>query len=582
MIERAALLGDFDALVEEAMAEWQVPALGVAILHRDETVLLKAYGQRDVEANLPATLETQFAICSLTKSFTAAGLGMLVDERKLDWDAKVRDYVPEFRLHDPVASDHATLRDLLCHRSGLPRHDWVHMPGDLGPADMLARLKYLEPSREFRTEFQYRNLGYMVAGIVAERVSGQTWEDFTHARLLQPLGIENASFSVETMQQQEDAARPYIMVGEERRRAAYWPIRATPAGAINASIADMAKYLRFHLDGGKLGDSRLLSAASVRAMRTPLILESASEFSEVGDVHYGLGLGCGYYRGHSWCAHGGGWIGWSSLIYFFPEKRIGVLVLTNRAANPVPQLLTFIAFERLCGLDAINWLGRFRERKRDALAQEKLDKEARAGARRPGTRPSHSLADYPGEYEHPAYGRFVVEAGGDLLTWRWRGLSGDLLHRHYDVFEIAENPGTLSPGLMTVTFGYDREGIIDRLSMPLEPMVADIVFRRIGSDLPDADVLQSCVGIYRYGPTRHVVSIDADGQLTLSPTGQPTYRLKPYQGAVFEIDTLPGFRLEFRQEPSGIVETIVFHQPNGTFVARRADLSSREDAEERA
>ena len=333
-----AVLGDFDALVEEAMAEWQVPGLGIAILHGDEIELLKAFGLRDVEAGLPATLHTQFAICSVTKSFTATGLGMLVDERKLDWDAKVREYVPEFRLYDPVASDRVTLRDLLRHRTGLPRHDWAHMPGDLAPAEMLGRLQYLEPSREFRSQFQYQNLGYMTAGIVAERVSGQSWEEFTRARLLRPLGIDNASFSVEGMQQVEDAARPYVMVGEERRRSAYWPIRATPAGSINTSIADMAKYLRFQLDGGKFGGQQPLSSASVRAMRTPLILESRSEFEEIGDLHYGFGLGCGHYRGSLWHAHGGGWIGWGSLISIFPEQRIGVMVLTNRAERGDPAL----------------------------------------------------------------------------------------------------------------------------------------------------------------------------------------------------------------------------------------------------
>ena len=359
------------------------------------------------------------------------------------------------------------------------------------------------------------------------------------------------------------------MVEEERHPAGYWPIRATAAGGINTSIAEMAKYLRFQLDGGKVGEGQLLSAASVRAMRTPRILESRSEFEEIGDLHYGFGLGCGHYRGNLWHAHGGGWIGWGSLISVFPEKRIGVMILTNRSPSPVTQILTFCVFDRLSGLDLIDWLGRFRERKQQSLAQQKLDEAARSAARKPDTNPTHPPADYAGEYEHPAYGRFIVRADGEALSWRWRGLSGNLPHRHYDIFEIAENPTTLSPDLLTVTFGYDREGTIDRLSIPLEPMVSDIVFRRVGGVAPEASFLQACVGTYQHGPTRHVVSLDADGQLTLSPTGQPTYRLKAYQGATFEIDTLPGFRLEFLRDASGMVETIVFHQPNGTFVARR-------------
>jgi CubicO group peptidase (beta-lactamase class C family) len=304
------VLGDFDALVEEAMAEWQVSGLSIAILHGDETALLKAYGQRDVEACLPTTLQTQFAICSVTKSFTAAGLGMLVDERKLDWDAKVRDHIPEFRLHDPVASDRATLRDLLCHRTGLPRHDWAHMPGDLAPVEMLGRLQYLEPSREFRAQFQYQNLGYMAAGIVAERVSGQSWEAFTRARLLRPLGIEECEF----------LGRSNAAGGGCRAALYRGGGGAQPSGILADPSDGGGRHQHLDRRDGEIPalsarrrqgrEEQLLSAASVRAMRTPRILESRSEFEEIGDLHYGFGLGCGHYRGNLWHAHGGGWIGW--------------------------------------------------------------------------------------------------------------------------------------------------------------------------------------------------------------------------------------------------------------------------------
>ena len=119
----AILTEELDALADEAMAEWKVPAAAIAVVQNGETVLLRAYGQRDAEAGLPTTVNTQFTICSITKTFTATGLAMLVDEGRLDWTKPVRDYVPEFRLHDPTATDRVTVRDLLCHHSGLPRHD---------------------------------------------------------------------------------------------------------------------------------------------------------------------------------------------------------------------------------------------------------------------------------------------------------------------------------------------------------------------------------------------------------------------------------------------------------------------------
>src|SRR5215470_15797010 len=166
---------ELDALVADAMSEWQIPGLAVAVVQNGAVALLKAYGLRDVEAHLPVTIDTHFMICSITKSFTATGLALLVDERRLDWKKPVRDYIPEFRLYDAVATDRVTVRDLLCHHSGLPRHDWIWIPGDLSPAQMLAAMRYLEPSDDIRGSHQYLNLGYLVASMVTERVSGLSW-----------------------------------------------------------------------------------------------------------------------------------------------------------------------------------------------------------------------------------------------------------------------------------------------------------------------------------------------------------------------------------------------------------------------
>ncbi len=252
-----ATLDSLDPLIEEAMSEWQVPGLAIAVVHADEPVLLKTCGYRDVEAGLPVTADTQFMLCSITKSFTAAGLGMLIDERRLDWMKPVREYVPEFRLHDPVATDRVTVRDLLGHHSGLPRHDWVWMPADRSLEQMLAALRYLEPSRDIRARFQYSNLGYVVAGIVAERITGLSWEDFTRDRLMRPLEMKRFGFSAQDLEQVGDAARPYIMADDKRRRTSLWPVGDTPAGGINLSISGMVNYLRFHLAGGRFNGRQL-------------------------------------------------------------------------------------------------------------------------------------------------------------------------------------------------------------------------------------------------------------------------------------------------------------------------------------
>jgi CubicO group peptidase (beta-lactamase class C family) len=227
---------DLDALVAEAMSEWKIPGLAIAVIRRGEPAFLKAYGERDVEAKLPLTTETHFSICSITKTFTAVGLALLVDEGRLDWTKPVGDYIPEFRLHDSIATDRVTVRDLLCHHTGLPRHDWIWAPADLSDSEMLAAMRHLEPSEDMRNVFQYQNLGYLTAGIVTERISGQRWPDFMQARLIDKLAM-TVSFTPEDLASAADAAVPYAIDGDTRLRTRLWPIRTTaPAASIHRSV----------------------------------------------------------------------------------------------------------------------------------------------------------------------------------------------------------------------------------------------------------------------------------------------------------------------------------------------------------
>ena len=199
----AAFIPELELLIAEAMDEWKIPGLAITVVQNEQVALVQAFGLRDVEAGLKVTTDTQFLIGSITKSFTSTGLAVLMDERRLDWNKPVRDYIPEFRLHDAVATERVTVRDLLCHHSGMPRHDWIWMPGDLSYGQMLAAMRHLEMSDDVRNSFQYSNLGYLIASIVAERVSGQSWTEFTRSALTDKLHM-NVTFTVENT---EPAAR---------------------------------------------------------------------------------------------------------------------------------------------------------------------------------------------------------------------------------------------------------------------------------------------------------------------------------------------------------------------------------------
>jgi hypothetical protein len=354
-----------------------------------------------------------------------------------------------------------------------------------------------------------------------------------------------------------------------RRRARLWPIADTPAGGINIAASDMARYMRLYLGDGKIDGAPLISSARLKALYEPRVYAGKSQFAKIGESHYGLGLATHHYRGERVVSHSGGRIGWRTLMSLLPERRCGVTVLTNRTGSPVTDIVTNAIFDQVMGRNVIPWFDRFREQRRAYMAQRPADVAAKRAARRPDA-PSRPLSEYVGDYAHPAYGRVTIKTASDALAFGYRGMSGALVHRHYDAFELDEQPETLWPGGLSVTFLYNREGRIDRLLAALEPNVDDIVFRRGASgEALDAAFRQTCVGVYRGGAVVHMVAIDADGELTLSPTGQPTYRLAPYRERVFAIRELEGYRVEFVPDESGAVTKIIFRQPNGTFQAQR-------------
>jgi CubicO group peptidase (beta-lactamase class C family) len=546
----ADLIPELDRLAVDAMADWKVPGAALAVVQDGEVVLAKAYGQRDVEANLPVTTVTQFLICSITKSFTATAVALLHNEGRLDWTKPVRDYIPEFRLHDPVATERVTIRDLLSHQSGLPRHDWVHMPGDRAPAELLGVMRYLELSRDIRSAYQYNNLCYNVAGLLIERVSGQSYEAFIRARLTDRLGM-TVGFTLDELEASADAARPYMMHEDTRLPALRLPIRTLAGGAINTSVADLANWMRLHLGKGAFDGERLLPAALIDRLHAPRVYHAQPEFAEFGAAHYGLGFQCNSYRGDRVLFHGGGWPGWGSRMTLVPDFGIGVAVLTNRSPSEVLGTLIWYIIDRLRDREPIDWRERFRKQREQAIAQMQADKNAREKVRHTNTRPAHDLAAYAGDYGHPAYGLMSIKQQGGELHWSWRGMSAAMTHRHYETFELPEVPDRLLPDRLAITFLTDREGNIVSLSTPLEPMVKDIVFVRLAAgDCTDVAFRTRCVGIFRHGPTPQRVTLDAEGQLVLKPDNQPAYRLAPHHGRSFRIVELEGFTVGVKASTS--------------------------------
>ena len=292
-IDTAKALEGFDDFVNQALKDWHGAGAAVAIVQGDKIILLKGYGYRDVEKKLPITPKSLFAIASITKSFTVTDLGILMDEGKGGWDHPVRTV---FQM---------TVRDLVTHRSGLPRHDMVWYSSDFSRDDLIRRLQYLEPNKPLRSTFQYNNLMFMTAGYIAGLLDNKKWEDSLRARVLTPLGMNTTTFSLKELQASPDFALPYQKGRDLKAELKRMPFEATcpdtcalgPAGELNSNAEDMSHYLLFHMNKGKYNGQQLLSENNSSQMQTPqMTLSGAPDYPELGENSYGMGFFISTYR----------------------------------------------------------------------------------------------------------------------------------------------------------------------------------------------------------------------------------------------------------------------------------------------
>ncbi len=562
-------LKGFDTFVTKTMEEWKVPGLGISIVKDGKVIFSKGFGFRDVKKGLKVTPRTLFAIGSCSKAFTAVTMGILVDEGKLDWDKPVREYLPSFKLKDPFATEGMTPRDLVCHRSGLPRHDSMWYGSSATRKELFDRLRYLEPSRDFRTTYQYQNLMFMTAGYMVGKIAGTTWEKFVLDRIFGPLGMNGSNFSVEDSKKAPDFALPYM---EKEDKVIEIPFRnidtVGPAGSINSNVIDMADWLLLNLKKGKFGEKQIISEESLKEIHSPQMISSKSyKYDESFYSTYGMGWGITSYRGHLMLSHGGGIDGFTARVTFMPRDNIGMVIFTNMSGTPLPVIVAYNAYDRLLGLDQIPWNKRIKDQRDKAKEEAEKAKKEKDKDRKLNTKPSHPLGDYAGDYEHPGYGVVAIKKEGDRLKGVFNSISFDVKHYHYDIFEMSNEFLDMT---QKVPFFTDNKGNISSLSVQLEDSVEAIVFTKMPEKkMKERSFLEKFVGEYLLGEITVTVSLRGDNELVLFVPGQPKYELVPYKGTEFNLKNLAGYSVEFVVNEAGKVTEAKVTQPNGVFTAKK-------------
>lgn len=563
-------LNSVDGFIDKILSDWNVPGIGIAVVHEDKMVFAKGYGYRDYGAKLPFTPQTIFPVASNTKLFTAIAAGLLVEEGLLSWDRPIREAVPSIRFSTDALNNTVTLRDMLAHRTGINRHDSMWFRSDFSRKELFDRLRHMEPSDPLRQNFVYNNVMYSAVGHAIELLTGQSWEALVQQRLLDPAGMCDTVFSMAEAYGKDDFAVPYTERRDSTelfRLPSYEHMNgAGPAGGLNSNLQDMSRWLITLLGDGMLQDRQVIPQAVLRAtmapsMAVPNYMLNMRGFKEMLNQTYGMGRHTGVYRGHLMAFHGGSLGGFYSQVSYLPNERVGVVVFViGHHCALLSDLLTWHLYERLMDLDHTPWTGRYLPILQ-TLKEGRLTARSKAANQQvTGTLPSHALADYCGTFEHALYPQLKIDAHDEGLRFAFRGSVLALAHVHYDRFDTDDDEVY---GKWSVNFSIDPQGQISALTLALDE--AEVVFKRCVEPLDPATAAQ-LPGTYETmsGYKCQVVEKD-EGRLYFADPGQIDRLLVLYCALDFRSPNVSNVIYRFTMK-NGEVSELTLKTPSGETV----------------
>ena len=421
---------ELDALIEKARRDWNVPGLAIAIVDAEGVVAAKGYGVRRLGAPEAVDADTRFDVASLSKSFNAAMIATLVDEKKLRWDDRVRDVLPSVVFPDAMRDTEVTLRDLLAHRVALESGNLFLRFSGYDRAETLRRIRYFRPQGAFRGDFVYSNIMYSVSGAMAEEVTHKTWAALVRERLLDPLGMTSSNSDEDLSG--ANSASPHAVIGGVQQPIRHFRFDTVqPASGIVSTASDMAKWLRFQLGDGSWNGKPIVSTASMEEMHSPqMIIRTTPAMRSARGVNffaaYGLGWQVMDYRGHQILWHSGNANGMPSYMAIMPKEKLGVFVTINTwGAQFLHGALASRIFDTLLGMP------------REPIAPPQSEQKREEKPRVTGTHPTAALDAYTGVYVDPVFGDMMVTREGDHLVLQFaKGDLADLTHWENDTFAV--------------------------------------------------------------------------------------------------------------------------------------------------
>lgn len=478
-------LKQLDEYYARMVEDWDVPGASIGIVKDGEMIFSGNYGVLEKGKDASPDKNTLYAIASNSKAFTTAIIGMLVQEGKLDWNDKVKKYLPYFELYDPWVSNEISVRDLVCHRVGLGTFsgDVIWYKSDLTAEEIIRRVRYLPKTFDFRSGYGYSNVMYVTAGELIRKITGKTWSENVKERILEPLGMDRTITSPTELEAKSNFATPHAREDETNVPIAWVDWETVGAmGGIISSIEDISKWMMFNLNHGLWGDDTLLTKETRNMVWTPhnnftVDHTTRNDFNRHFSA-YGLGWGLSDYHGFLRVGHTGAYDGMLSAVTLIPEANLGIVVLTNGMKSPY-MAATYYAIDKFLGVESRDWSAEYLERANNRQ-REDTRISSRKEKRVPDTKHSVALEEYTGVYQSDIYGEIKINLESDHLRMEFEHspyLAATLSHWHYDVWEIQWDNKHAWFSFGTVKFNLDNN--LEVIGMDFDVPNNDIFFEEL-------------------------------------------------------------------------------------------------------
>jgi len=461
-------LSNLDKDIEFLVGKYNALGLAVAIVERDSIIYSKGFGYRNREKKLAMNSETLLPIGSATKSFTSTVLGILENQGDLSLEEKPLKYIPNLEFFNSEMNHLITIEDLLCHKSGMGSFDGSNtfFPTKQ-PEDFIPRLKHLKPNGEIKNSFIYSNVGYGLAGLIIQNISGETWEAAIDSNIFEPLNMKRSVTNIQDMEKDQNHGIGYgLSEGSQVKLMNRNYTFSKAEGAVISSVNEMSKYLIAWLNDGEYKGKQVIPRDYIRqASSIKNIIPPNNEDSIRKISGYGYGWFIQNQKGHYKVQHGGNVPGFSTQMATFPNEKIGIIVITNQNNSALPYFVEDVITNRMFNLPQKPI------EEYEVRVSEIWNSVRKVKSQNNKQKPTHDLKEYCGTYTEKGHGTINIKTEGEFLYIKFPKYEFILEHRNFNNFVMVntyEIPEVFGLPFFGLSFQIGFDGNINALFLEIQ------------------------------------------------------------------------------------------------------------------